>query len=150
MSFIQEYIIIFTALMLVLGWWVHNWTVLSRLTRIKGRRIGLKWFIRNRPYKLKISAVSSIASGFIAFIFFAPESIDLTNQEGRQSMAIYMSTLFGIGMGADFIVDQVGTNSKSKRPALDDDELDDGKSLIVSEEERAKIIEEMKNAKDRE
>lgn len=148
MQAIQNNIVLITALLLFLGWWVHNWTVLARLTRIKGRRIGLKWFILNRPYKLKISAVSSLVSGLIAFIWFDPQSLDLAVKSDKQSLAIYLSAIFGIGVGADFVVDQVGTKAKVARHSHDYDEPDDGKSLFVSEEERARILEEAKNGED--
>jgi len=145
MALIQDYILIFAAILLLLGWWVHNWTVLARLTRIKGRRITLAWFIRNRPYKLRISATSSIVSGFIAFVWFDPIAMDLATKAGREGLAIYMSALFSIGLGADFIVDQVGSRAKTGKRVNyhDEHEPDDGKSLFLSEKERGKILEEI-------
>lgn len=143
MNIVQEFIILFTLVLLAAGWWVHNWTVLARLTRLKGRKITLAWFARNRPYKLKISATSSLISGFITFVYFDPQSMDLAVQAGRQSLAFYMSTIFSIGLGADLIVDQIGSRAKAGRREQyhDEHEPEDGKSLV--DKERAdKIIAE--------
>ncbi len=126
--------------LLIAGWWVHNWTVLARLTRLKGRKITFSWFVRNRPYKLKISATSSLISGFIAFIWFDPQSMDLLVKSGRQEMAYYMGSIFSIGLGADFIVDQVGSRAKTGRRQEyhDEHEPEDGRSLMLTEADRKK------------
>ena len=128
MEIIQEFIVMFTLALLFLGWWVHNWTVLSRLTRIKGCKITVAWYVRNRPYKLRISATTSIVSGFIAYIWFHPEGMVLTEQAGRQALAIYMSSIFGIGLGSDFIVDQIGSRAKVIKQQRDCEETENDRN----------------------
>lgn len=105
-----------TVVMMVSGWLLHQWLLLSRLTRLKGVLVTPWWYAKNRPYKALASALTSTIGTILAYIWFEPQAIT----DGKE-LVMYLATVLAIGSGMDWVTDKVGHKVKLSHAELEDD-----------------------------
>jgi hypothetical protein len=81
-----------------LGLFTHHVTVLAEMSVAKGKRVGLREYMRTRPYKITLSITGSII-GVIALA-----------QMGELSLL----TAFGVGMASSDFADRAGRMALGK------------------------------------
>lgn len=132
-----------TLVMVLLGWYVHNLFLCSKLSKIRKRNTNLIWYIQNRPNAFKSSFVCSICFGIGLYVYMYPPAMDITTEEGRHDFGLFLLYAFLEGVASELLVDFAATKFNVRGSnKLIDDEPDDGATRVPKPGEVQKILEE--------